>query len=201
LFILENENEHRVKIFDVLVRTFMVSMNLPKNNTTTAVAVLSLTLTLASTAISNPQMLYAKNVMLPPSSLGNASKVFNIPSKIIAHTKVFNIYNTNVLGFNETKGIHEAGLESDQFSLQTIIVNQGDRVVVHFYNMEAPTGDRHSFTMHSGRYPTYNVDIDVAPGQNGTATFVANQPGIYLYACKYHAPSMVGQLIILPHEG
>jgi plastocyanin len=200
LFILENENEHRIKIFDVLVRTLMVSMNLLKNNTTTA-AVLSLILTLASTAISNPQMLYAKNVMLPPSSLGNASKVFNIPAQTIAHTKVFNIYNTNVLGFNETRGIHQAGLESDQFSLQTIVVNQGDRVVVHFYNMEAPTGDRHSFTMHSRLYAPYNVDIDVAPGQNGTATFVANQPGIYLYACKYHAPSMVGQLIILPHEG
>jgi plastocyanin len=188
----------RVKIFDVLVRTFMVSMNLPRNNTTT-VAVLSLILTLASTVISNPHMLYAQNVKLPPSSLGNASKVFNIPAKIIAHTKVFNIYNTNVLGFNETKGIHQAGLESDQFSLQTIIVNQGDRVVIHFYNMEAPTGDRHSFTMHSRLYAPYNVDIDVGPGQNGTATFVANQPGVYLYACKYHAPSMVGQLIILPH--
>jgi plastocyanin len=192
LFILENENEHRVKIFDVLVRAFMVCMNLPKNNTIT---VLSLILALASTAISTPQVLYAKNVMLPSSTL---AKVFNVSA---THTKVFNIYNTNVLGFNETKGIHEAGLESDQFSLQTIIVNQGDRVVVHFYNMEAPTGDRHSFTMHSRLYAPYNVDIDVAPGQNGTATFVANQPGIYLYACKYHAPSMVGQLIILPHEG
>ncbi len=166
----------------------MVSMNLPKNNTITAV-VLSLILTLAITAISNPQMLYAKNVMLPPSSLGNASKVFNI-------------YNTNVLGFNETKGIHQAGLESDQFSLQTIIVNQGDRVVIHFYNMEAPTGDRHSFTMafYNGPHAPYNVDIDVAPGQNGTAAFVANQPGIYLYACKYHYPSMVGQLVVLPHD-
>jgi plastocyanin len=167
-------------------------MNLPENNT---IAVLSLILTLASTAISTPQILYATNATLPASTL---TKVFNISA---THTKVFNIYNTNVLGFNETKGIHQAGLESDQFSLQTIIVNQGDRVVIHFYNMEAPTGDRHSFTMHSRLYAPYNVDIDVAPGQNGTATFVANQPGIYLYACKYHAPSMVGQLIILPHGG
>jgi len=29
---------------------------------------------------------------------------------------------------------------------------------------------------HSRLYASYNVDIDVAPGQNGTATFVANQP-------------------------
>ena len=29
-------------------------------------------------------------------------------------------------------------------------------------------------------YAPYNVDIDVAPGQNRTATFVANQPGIFL---------------------
>lgn len=193
MFILENENEHRVKIFDVLInRTFMVFMNLPKNNT---IIVLSLILALTSTAISTPKMLYAtSNVTLPASTL---TKVFNISAM---HTKVFNIYNTHVLGFNETKGIHEAGLESDEFSLQTIVVNQGDRVVVHFYNMEAPTGDRHSFTMHSRLYAPYNVDIDVAPGQNGTATFVAGLPGIFLFACKYHSPSMIGQLIILPHD-
>jgi nitrous oxide reductase len=111
-------------------------------------------------------------------------------------TKVFNIYNTDVPGFNETKGIQKARLVSDEFSLQTIVVNQGDRVVVHFYNIETPRGDKHSFTIDA----PYNVDIDVAPGQNGTATFVADHPGVFQFACKYHAPSMVGQLIVLPQE-
>ena len=82
--------------------------------------------------------------------------------------KVFNIYNTDVLGFNETKDIQKAYLVDDEFSLQTIIVNQGDRFAVHFYNIEAPSGDRHS---------PYN-DVDDAPGQNGTASFVADHPAV-----------------------
>jgi len=54
-----------------------------------------------------------------------------------------NIYNTDVPGLNETKGI----------------VDQGNRVVVHFYNIEALSGDKHSFTIDA----PYNVDIDVHP--------------------------------------
>ncbi len=61
-------------------------------------------------------------------------------------------------------------LEDDEYTLKTIIVNQGDRVVVHFYNIEGPTGDKHSFTIGG----PYKIDIDVAPGQNGTATFTAD---------------------------
>jgi heme/copper-type cytochrome/quinol oxidase subunit 2 len=109
-------------------------------------------------------------------------------------TRVFNLYNTHVLGFNETKGIKKAYLTSDQYSLQTILVNQGDRVVVNLYNMEASTGDRHSFTIDA----PYNVNIDVAPGQNGTAAFLANHVGIFKFYCKYHIPSMVGELMVSP---
>jgi nitrous oxide reductase len=109
-------------------------------------------------------------------------------------TRVFNLYNTHVLGFNETKGIQKTHLESDQYSLQTILVNQGDRVVVNLYNMEAPSGDRHSFTIDA----PYNVNIDVAPGQNGTAAFLADHVGIFKFYCKYHIPSMVGEFMVSP---
>jgi len=109
-------------------------------------------------------------------------------------TRVINLYNTHVLGFNETKGIQKAHLQSDQYSLQTILVKQGDRVVVNLYNMEAPTGDRHSFTIDA----PYNVNIDVAPRQNGTAAFLANHIGIFKFYCKYHIPSMVGELMVSP---
>ena len=110
-------------------------------------------------------------------------------------TRVFNLYNTHVLGFNETKGIQKAHLQSDQYSLQTILVSQGDMVVVNLYNMEAPTGDRHSFTIDA----PYNVNIDVAPGQNGTAAFLADHPGIFKFYCKYHIPSMAGELMVSPN--
>jgi nitrous oxide reductase len=109
-------------------------------------------------------------------------------------TRVFNLYNTHVLGFNETKGIQKAKLTSDQYSLQTILVNQGDRVVVNLYNMEAPTGDRHSFTIDA----PYNLNIDVGPGQNGTAAFLANHVGVFKFYCKYHIPSMVGEFMVSP---
>ena len=108
-------------------------------------------------------------------------------------TRIFNIYSTHVPGFNETKGVQKANLMSDQYSLQTILVNQGDKIVVNLYNMEAPSGDRHSFTIDS----PYNVNIDAAQGGNGTAAFIADHVGIFKFYCKYHT-SMVGELVILP---
>jgi nitrous oxide reductase len=110
-------------------------------------------------------------------------------------TRVFNLFNTHVLGFNETKGIQKTHLQSDQYSLQTILVKQGDRVIVNLYNIEAPTGDRHSFTIDA----PYNVNIDVAPAQNGTAAFLADHVGIFKFYCKYHIPSMVGELMVSPN--
>lgn len=107
-------------------------------------------------------------------------------------TRIFNLYNTHVLGFNETKAIQKTHLESDQYSLQTILVNQGDRVVVSLYNMEVLSGDRHSFTIDAP-----NVNIDVGPRQNGTAAFLADHVGIFKFYCKYHIPSMVGEFIVL----
>jgi hypothetical protein len=55
-------------------------------------------------------------------------------------------------------------------------------------------GDRHSFTIDA----PYNVDIDTAQRRNGTAAFVADHVGIFKFYCKYHVPSMVGELLILP---
>jgi plastocyanin len=36
------------------------------------------------------------------------------------------------------------------------------------------------------------------PQQNRTITFKVDQAGVFQYFCKYHAPSMTGQLIVLP---
>lgn len=100
--------------------------------------------------------------------------------------KIFYVYTTEVPVFNETKGVKESGLVSDQFSLQTLTVNQGDKVSVNFYNMEDESGDA-----------PYNVNIDIAPGQNGTANFDASHAGIFKFYCKYHQPSMAGELVVL----
>jgi nitrous oxide reductase len=84
----------------------------------------------------------------------------------------------------------------DQFSLKTIEAKQNDNVTVNFYNMEAPSGDRHSFTINA----PYSVNLDLAPGKNGTVSFIANHPGIYQFYCEYHEPTMTGQLVVLPRK-
>jgi nitrous oxide reductase len=148
-----------------------------------------------STAIASSQMASAKNTTVSASSTTNQTNtsVLSFMSPSTPTTRIFNIYSTHVTGFNETKGVQKANLTSDEYSLQTILVNQGDKIVVNLYNMEAPAGDRHSFTIDA----PYNVNIDTPQGGNGTAAFVADHMGIFKFYCKYH-DSMVGELVILP---
>jgi nitrous oxide reductase len=156
------------------------------------------------TSIASSQMADAKNTTastspftstqrLPLAASSTTNQTNTSMSPSTPTTRIFNIYSTHVPGFNETKGVQKANLMSDQYSLQTILVNQGDKIVVNLYNMEAPSGDRHSFTIDS----PYNVNIDAAQGGNGTAAFIADHVGIFKFYCKYHS-SMVGELVILP---
>ena len=102
-------------------------------------------------------------------------------------TRTFFEFNTGIPAFNVSL------FPPDQFSQKIIEANQNDNVTVNFYNMEAPTGDRHSFTMNS----PYKLNLDLAPRQNGTVSFIAKHPGIYQFYCEYHEPTMTGQLVIL----
>jgi nitrous oxide reductase len=124
---------------------------IPTNASKNQAIIVALFVMLVSTTIAPSQMASAKNTS--KSTLTSTTT-----------TKLFNIYNTHVLGFNETKGVLKANLTSDQYSLQTILVNQGDKVIVNLYNMEAPSGDMHSFTIDA----PYNVNIDITPRHNGT---------------------------------
>jgi len=129
------------------------------------------------------------NQTSPPSTTSamNQQKI----SAASSINKTFYIFTTEVPGFRETEGVKEAGLPSDQFSLQTILVRVGDQVTVHFYNLD--TTDRHTFTIDG----PYDINIDTAPGLNATANFVADHVGIFKFYCKYHLPSMAGQLEVL----
>ncbi len=87
---------------------------------------------------------FDSKLLLGQSSLSALQQNSSMPITNVASTnRTFYIYNTKALGFNETRGINQSGLVSDQFSLQTMVVNKGDRVTVKFYNMEAMSGDRH----------------------------------------------------------
>jgi plastocyanin len=87
----------------------------------------------------------------------------------------------------------------DIYSLPEIVVNRGDSVTVHFYNTEPKEEavERHSFTIDA---QPYRVNIDIAPGESGNATFTADQEGIFPYYCIYHLPTMTGELVVLPPQ-
>jgi nitrous oxide reductase len=86
-------------------------------------------------------------------------------------------------------------VEGDVYSLPTIPVNKGDKVTVHFYNVDPHKNERHSFTIGA----PYNIDKDIMSGDSAVATFTADKAGIFQYYCKYHIPQMTGQLIVLEH--
>ena len=108
--------------------------------------------------------------------------------------KTFYVFSVEVEGVNETA----ARVAGDIFSLPIIAVNRGDSVTVHFYNTEPTeeeTVERHAFTIDA---QPYSVNIDIAPGESGNATFTADQEGIFPIYCIYHLPTMTGQLVVLP---
>ena len=113
-----------------------------------------------------------------------------IPSMSTPGEKTFYIFTSEVQNVDENK-LKVAG---DSFSVHTLIVNKGDKVTVHFYNVDDVKTERHSFTIGD----PYKVDIDLGFAQNGNATFTADQSGLFPYYCKYHLPVMTGQLLVLP---
>lgn len=111
----------------------------------------------------------------------------SINYKPTQETKEFVLYS-NVAEFNDT----EVGIPHDQFSPSTIVVNQGDKVIIHFYNTEDEP-ENHNFILTA-----YGLNTDLAQGQHQDITFTANQAGVFRFFCGYHLPTMTGQLIVLP---
>jgi nitrous oxide reductase len=113
-----------------------------------------------------------------------------IPSMSTPGEKTFYIFTSEVENVDENK-LKVAG---DSYSVHTLIVNKGDKVTVHFYNVDDVKTERHSFTIGD----PYKVDIDLGFAQNGNATFTADQTGLFTYYCRYHLPVMTGQLLVIP---
>jgi plastocyanin len=75
------------------------------------------------------------------------------------------------------------------FSPDQIVVNQGDKVTLHFIAVQ---GAHHAITVEG-------IDtFELARGQIHTVSFVANNPGTITYICHVHLPNMVGQVLVLP---
>ena len=132
-----------------------------------------------------------KSEKMEMANMSNTSaSLAKIPSMSTPGEKTFYIFTSEVQNVDENK-LKVAG---DSFSVHTLVVNKGDKVTVHFYNVDDIKTERHSFTIGD----PYKVDIDLGFAQNGNATFTAGQSGLFPYYCKYHLPVMTGQLLVLP---
>jgi plastocyanin len=113
-----------------------------------------------------------------------------IPTLATSGTKEFYVFTAEIADVDEAQ-LKVAG---DAFDIKTIVVNKGDNVTVHFYNVDPNKTERHSFTIGA----PYNIDLDLAGGGESTvANFTANREGIFQYYCKYHLPVMTGQLEVV----
>ena len=75
------------------------------------------------------------------------------------------------------------------FAPDQIVVNQGDKVTLHFIGVQ---GVHHVITVDGiGTF-------ELKRGQINTVSFVANNPGIINYVCHVHLPNMAGQILVLP---
>ncbi len=75
------------------------------------------------------------------------------------------------------------------FAPDQIVVNQGDKVTLHFIGVQ---GVHHLITVDGvGTFALLR-------GQIHTVSFIANNPGSIKFFCSIHLPNMVGQILVLP---
>lgn len=75
------------------------------------------------------------------------------------------------------------------FAPDQIVVNQGDKVTLHFVGVQ---GVHHVITVDG------IGSFTLLRGQIHTVSFTANNPGTINYYCHVHMPNMVGQILVLP---
>lgn len=75
------------------------------------------------------------------------------------------------------------------FAPDQIVVNQGDKVTLHFIGV---LGVHHLITVDGvGTFALHRGEIH-------TVSFIANNPGTITFFCSLHLPNMVGQILVLP---
>jgi nitrous-oxide reductase len=78
-----------------------------------------------------------------------------------------------------------------------IVVNKGDRVIIHLTNLERTRDATHGFALGP-----YNINASVEPGETVTIEFVADTPGVFPFYCSEFCSAlhleMTGYLIVKP---
>jgi plastocyanin len=102
----------------------------------------------------------------------------------------------NSLPFDQNK----FKLPHDIFAPDRITVNRGDKLVIHYINIE-DANESHTFNMgpSAGSLAPgpYDIGYSIAAGQKVNITFTANIPGVFAYVCLIHQPTMTGYLTVL----
>lgn len=124
-------------------------------------------------------------------------------------TRTFYLFDRS-LPFNETVFHYP----HDTFLPDTLTVNKGDHVLIHFVDVEA-TPEGHTFnidppytfnaivyknvTQGGGIAASFsNVSgVIIGQSQNATITFTANWAGTFRYICAIHQPTMTGYLVVI----
>ncbi|HEY7081545.1 MAG TPA: cupredoxin domain-containing protein [Nitrososphaeraceae archaeon] len=135
------------------------------------------------------------NLLLIPAARAQSTNAnITTTSSSTNQTSFASLSNTTFYLFTaEHEGLNEEklGIPEDAYSPTTFVVNEGDNVTIHFYNLD--TSDRHTFTIGA----PYNINLDLLPLHNGTTTFKATQEGVFRFYCTYHQPTMAGQFVVL----
>jgi nitrous-oxide reductase len=80
---------------------------------------------------------------------------------------------------------------------EIIEVEEGDKVILHFTNLERAEDEVHGFAMYG-----QNVQLSIEPGKTASATFVADIAGVYPYYCTEFCSAlhleMQGYLLVKP---
>jgi nitrous-oxide reductase len=78
-----------------------------------------------------------------------------------------------------------------------IVVNKGDRVIIHLTNLERTRDATHGFALGP-----YNINASVEPGETVTIEFIADTPGVFPFYCSEFCSAlhleMTGYLIVKP---
>jgi hypothetical protein len=75
------------------------------------------------------------------------------------------------------------------FAPDQIVVNQGDKVILHFIGV---LGVHHIITVDGvGTFALHRGEIH-------TVSFIPTSPGTINFFCSVHLPNMVGQILVLP---
>jgi hypothetical protein len=73
----------------------------------------------------------------------------------------------------------------------TIVVNQGERVLLEFFGIN---GDRHPTEIEG-----YDIEFEVRRGEITQVELDADTPGIFRMSSDLRLPSMVAQIVVLPN--